>query len=134
MVDVVRYSDPVARKTHRCSCCHHDIEPGQQYHRLDIADAGGMYVWKECGRCVPSEDGLRNSRRPEDCWGDDSEYFCSLIRKWRPTCGGAYLDEDEPVMRMYAYFDYELGEHRAFYESYMIPLVGMTEWREVADQ
>lgn len=50
-MDTISDERPVARKPHRCEMCSRRIDPGEQYHRQFIVDAGEAWTWKTCAHC-----------------------------------------------------------------------------------
>jgi len=50
-MEILRETNPVARKEHKCMFCNDTIEKGQRYNRQTIASDGIVYDWichEEC--------------------------------------------------------------------------------------
>lgn len=57
------FSNPIARKSHRCMACSEKITPGSQYEVISGLSDGDFVTTKRCARCVAIYNHLRGRAR-----------------------------------------------------------------------
>lgn len=83
MSEVLSYSNPVARKTHKCEYCWGDINPGERYFRGNFVYDGHVYTWKNHLRCGDFMDDQFFSDPWNRSEGANEDHFCECLIAWR---------------------------------------------------
>ena len=92
-----KWTNPTARKRHRCECCSWDIMPGETYYRIAGLDRSVAWTIKQCEHCARV-----TSQYSREHYGDEWEIECVL--EW--------LEDEHPFVsrQMQAGWRYPDGE------------------------
>ena len=78
MLEILKETNPVAKKDHVCQFCGGVIKEGERYNRTTISYDGDVYDWKSHLHCLELTANLDMKRFCEDC-GLTEEGFESAI-------------------------------------------------------
>lgn len=76
MSEFVRFSEPVARKTHRCEQCRKHIAIGERHSYVAAKSDGVVYGYREHVRCREAWTALRNLA--DLGWDDELDWLFDL--------------------------------------------------------
>lgn len=105
---VLRQSEPVARKPHRCWLCSRVIDAGEKYVRaVWIDDDAGFCDLAQCAHCLA----LYRLYGDEFIWDHHEGYSADDVRDWDPETAGGCMAQ--------ALFREEWRDHRG--DLYPVP-------------
>ena len=67
MLEILKETNPVAKKDHVCQFCGGVIKEGERYNRATISYNGDVYDWKSHLHCLELTANLDMNRFCEDC-------------------------------------------------------------------
>lgn len=85
MTDEVFWSNPTARKSHRCDTCGHPIRAGERYYRIAIKTGGSVHAERHDPWCAALIDA---------CASERSENLAEWLEERHPDLISSVLDRN----------------------------------------